>query len=130
MIPALVIAAAAVAALVYVTLPLRRERPATAPEEAPEAAEAAARKNTALMALLDLEDERDTGKLAGRDYEVMRARYENEAVSAMREADAVHGPGPGDDELEAEIDRIKQALRCPSCGAPRRPGEPCTRCGA
>ena len=130
MIESVIVAVAAVGALAWVTLPMRIGGPRIAEEESPEAADASARKNTALVALLELEEERDSGKLSTDDYKDLRGQYEREAINALNDADAVSVSESEDDVVEAEIRRIKASLTCPSCGSPRTPGEPCNRCGA
>ena len=130
MIESVIVAVAAVGALAWVTLPVRIGGPRIAEEESPEAADASARKNTALVALLELEEERDSGKLSTDDYKDLRGQYEREAINALNDADAVSVSESEDDVVEAEIRRIKASLTCPSCGSPRTPGERCNRCGA
>lgn len=130
MISALVVAALASLALVYVSLPLRhgaRREPAHVSSPADEAA---ARKRAALVGIIDLENERDVGKLSSEDFDKLRAEYEAEAVTALRELDALTDSTWDDDELELEIAKIREQLKCPTCGAPRTPGGACATCGA
>ncbi len=127
MIPALVIAFAACAALVYVVAPLLRPERVTVLEPVPH--ELLARKRTALTALIELEEERDAGKLGSEDFELLRRQYEAEAVVALRELDLVTLPRPVDQALEEEIAAARALLRCPACGE-RRSGEGrCPQCG-
>lgn len=130
MIPALVVVALASVALVYVALPLLRGARREAIDAPGPAEEAEARKRAALVAILDLESERAMGKLSGEDFEKLRAGYESEAVAALRELDALADSTRDDDELELEIAKIREQLKCPSCGAPRTPGGACATCGA
>lgn len=129
MIYAFVIAALAVAALAFVAAPIRRKDEATAADPALELEE---QKVVALTAILDLESERDVGKLSEEDFVELRAVYEAQALDALHRLDAV--VDEGDDPLESEIARVRARLsasRCPECGAPRRPGtDACPRCGA
>jgi hypothetical protein len=129
-IPALLISLLALAVLAWVTLPLRRGPRVDAPQPAPALEEARARKREALLAIVDLENERATGKLSESDFAGLRLEYEAQAVTALREADALRDSTVDDDELEAEIAALKERLRCPNCGAARRPGGPCEQCGA
>ena len=46
------------------------------------------RRGTALLALKEIEFDRETGKLSDRDYEMLKARYSAEALSAIAEEDA------------------------------------------
>ncbi|HEY7876332.1 MAG TPA: 50S ribosomal protein L32, partial [Actinomycetota bacterium] len=100
------------------------------------------RKRAALTAILDMEDERDAGKLSDVDFAALRHEYEAEAAAALVELDALRGSGGTIDEsLEAEIAAIRARLQddspraaasleeCPTCGTPRVPGRTCERCG-
>ena len=128
MIAALVVAVLACAAVVYVALPLRGG-PRTETEEIPSPIQEAAEKKTAALAgIVDLEHEHAAGKLSSEDLEQLRAGYESEVLQALEELDAA-GPGSPEEELEREIAAARQQLACPSCGAPRVAGKPCTRCG-
>ena len=130
MIPVLVVAACAAFALLYVTMPLRRgTRPVTESENTA-AVEAEARKRVALLGIIDLEEERDAGKLTGSDYESLRSEYETRAVIALRQADQARSPVPADDDLETEIAALREEMRCSGCGTIRAPGSACERCGA
>jgi hypothetical protein len=125
-IEALVIAALAAAALVYVARPLLRGGDAAASEEPVLIDEAAQRKQAALRAIVDVEEEHEIGKLSREEYESLRSAYEAEAAVAMTELDALSGPE--DDALEAEIAEMRERMTCPRCGALRSPGEACPSC--
>lgn len=125
MIGAAIVALLALAALVYVARPLTSRRPALAPA----ADEAAADRRAALEAILDLEDERDAGKLSSDDFESLRGDYERRAVAAMRAA-RLSDSATADDATEAEIAALREEMRCPRCNALRMPGVACSRCGA
>jgi len=43
------------------------------------------RRGTALLALKEIEFDRETGKLSDRDYDMLKARYSAEALSAIAE---------------------------------------------
>lgn len=129
MIEELAVAIAALLAIAYVAGPLRRGR-ALIEERSDAISEADAEKRIKLSALLELEEERFTGKLSEPDFDLLRRQYENEAVEALKKLDALQKAPDDDDELESEIARVKSQLRCPSCGAARRSGTPCPRCGA
>lgn len=147
MIPVLLVAAVALAVLAWATLPLRKgsrdrlggtaeQHRLDAPEPSHELEEAVADKRAALVAIVDLENERAVGKMSEEDFDALKAEYEAQALSALRAADALrdtagrsaHGQG-WDDDLELEIAAIRERLRCPSCGAARTPGEACEQCG-
>jgi hypothetical protein len=126
-IEVLVIAALAAGALVYVSRPLLGGGDDGPSEEPLLMDEANQRKQAALGAIVDVEEEREIGKLSHEEYESLRSAYEAEAVSAMTELDALRGV-PEDDALEAEIAEMRERMTCPRCGALRSPGEECPRC--
>ncbi|MGH2694569.1 MAG: hypothetical protein ACRDJJ_07090 [Actinomycetota bacterium] len=126
MVAAVIVALLAIVALAYVGAPLRRSRRSVG--ESSGITEAEARKRAALVALMDLEEERAVGKLSEKDFLALRAEYEAEAITALKQLD-IAGFAP-DDPFEAEIAAYRLRLQCPACGAPR-PGEgTCPRCGA
>lgn len=139
MIATLVVAVLACGALAYVAAPIRsRLDPSLDPSF--ELDELQGKKRAALTAIIDIESERDVGKLSGEDFAILRSEYEAEAMDALVRLDALRAPGGEEDaDLEAEIAAIRrrlaesgrpESLACPSCGAARAPGGPCERCGA
>jgi hypothetical protein len=118
----------ALAALAYVAAPMRRGPRRAFPHAPGEVARIDERKTAALTAIIDLEEERDVGKLSERDFEVLRDQYEREALEALRELDALQTSELGDEELEAEIAAARALMVCPSCGRPNPTGELCARC--
>jgi cytochrome c-type biogenesis protein CcmH/NrfF len=129
-IPVLAIAALALVVLAWVALPLRRGPQIDDPLPSLQLEEAHAKKRAALVAILDLENEQATGKLSPGDFAVLRSEYETQALAALREADALRDSTFDDDALEKEIAALRERLRCPNCGAARRPGEQCEQCGS
>lgn len=129
MIATVIIAVLALAALVYVLGPLLRAPRRETRDESSLRAEAQARKDAALTAILDVELEQEVGKLSPVDAATLRAQYEAEALAALKELDALHEDTRGSEHLEDEIATVRERLRCPSCGAPRMPGDRCPRCG-
>jgi hypothetical protein len=129
-IPVLLIALLGLAVLAWVALPLRHGPQVDEQLPSLQLEEANAKKRAALVAILDLETEQATGKLSSGDFSVLRSEYETKALLALREADALRDSTFDDDELEKEIAAVRERLRCPNCGAARRPGEPCKRCGS
>ncbi len=119
-------------ALAYVLTPLRRGggEPDDPDPRGQAEADAEDKKNSALGALVDIEDEREVGKLSTADFEMLRREYEAEALAALHELDDIHFTYRTDEALEAEIAAVRAGLECPSCGGARPPGEPCPRCGA
>ena len=145
MISALIVAGLAVLAIAYVTAPLR-DADVSPDDPSAQADELMGRKRAALTAILDMEEERDAGKLSPADFELLRGEYEAEAAAVLVELDALRSAGDSEDAaLEDEIAAIRARLRhsgddpssemgrvepCPSCGTPRAPGRACERCGA
>lgn len=130
MIGPLIVGLLAVAALAFVAAPLRRR---DTPEPFDPTSELEDKKLVALTAILDLESERDVGKLSDEDFRELRTVYEAQALDALRELDTMSHV-EGTDPLEKEIARVRariSARRCPNCGAERKPGAaPCPACGA
>ena len=86
------------------------------PEETP--------KGVALLALKEIEFDREMGKLSDADYGYLKAKYTAEALAALRTEE---GAGATDD-VEALIAHRVRALR--SAAAPPPPGTPaCPSCG-
>ena len=128
MIGAAVIGLLAVAALALVMQPLRTGPRKDEGDDSALIEEATARKRSALVAIVDMENEHEAGKLTDHDLAVLRSQYEGEALEALRELDALE-TGSGDDELEAEIAEMRTRLTCPNCGELRTPGNRCPACG-
>jgi hypothetical protein len=129
-IPGLIVALLAIAALVYVSGPIRHPRPAL--DDDLQTSDAEDRKVAALTAILDLETERDVGKLSETDFAELRTDYERDALAALAELDAADEVSDTD-PLEREIAALRRSLsaeRCSNCGAVRPGGTTCSRCGA
>jgi hypothetical protein len=124
-----IVALLALAALAYVAAPLRRGPRRAFPHRSGEVARIGERKAAALTAILDLEEERDVGKLSEQDFRLLRDQYEKEALAALRELDALQSSELGDEALEAEIAAARARMVCPSCGRPNPSGGRCPRCG-
>jgi hypothetical protein len=81
-------------------------------------------KGVALLALKEIEFDRETGKLSDADYQYLKDKYTAEALEALRTEDSVGVPG----DVEALIAHRVQALRFAAATAP--PGAPaCVACG-
>jgi hypothetical protein len=111
----------------------------TIPE--PEAAEET-RRGTALIALKEIEFDRETGKLSDQDYEILKERYSAEALSALAaEDDAPPSAGAtGDPEelIAVQLRKLRAAdpsgppapVSCPGCGPrPESNALFCSSCG-
>lgn len=91
-------------------------------------------KVKALLALREIEFDRATGKLAEEDYVRLKARYESDAIAAIRaeEQSAREEARPASDRAEEAIRRARQGSRrtCPACGPrPESNAVYCSQCG-
>jgi rRNA maturation endonuclease Nob1 len=100
------------------------------------------RRGIALLALKEIEFDRETGKLSDPDYELLKSRYGAEALAALA---AEAGPAAGgtvtsDPEalIAAQLQSLRSArssgrpvsLACRNCGPRPEPGAQfCSRCG-
>lgn len=100
--------------------------------------EGAARRRVALTALRDLEYDRMTGKLDGKDYELLKGELSRDALRQLDPGPEGGGSDPGVDrasrELEEEIAQLRDALReglqCAGCEHVNRRGARfCGHCG-
>lgn len=130
----------ALAALALVLEPLALARPGE-PDAAgsddvdlEDPTESDAPKVRALLALREIEFDRATGKLAEEDYLRLKAKYESDAIAAIRaeEQAAQDDARPAGDRAEEVIRRAKQQVRraCPTCGPRPEPNAVyCSSCG-
>lgn len=133
----------ALAALALVFEPLATARPAavpgsrTADEELDFAdpTESDTPKVRALLALREVEFDRATGKLAEEDYVRLKAKYESDAIAAIRaeEQATAQEARPVADRAEEVIRRARQQQgrrSCPTCGPRPEPNAVyCSTCG-
>jgi hypothetical protein len=124
----LVVTLSACIAALYVVIPLLRDDRARFDGWGP-ALEHEARKNAVLLAILDLEAEREANRLSAEEFEALQREYERVALAAIKELDVLREARSGDDPLEAEIASLRTKLSCPICGGVREPGGACTTCG-
>jgi len=84
-------------------------------------------ENLPIIALREIEFDRATGKLSDADYTVLRERYANEALAAMRRA----GPATADDPVEAAVRAyVATHPTCGRCGVRPEPDAIyCSNCG-
>ncbi|MGH7579827.1 MAG: zinc ribbon domain-containing protein [Gemmatimonadales bacterium] len=81
-------------------------------------------KGVALLALKEIEFDRETGKLSDADYGYLKEKYTAEALDALRAEEGARAP----DDVEARIAHRVRVLR--SAAAPAPPGAPaCPSCG-
>jgi hypothetical protein len=135
-IPAVIVAVLALLVLAWVLGPIRRGVRRDTDVASQHVEEAVAQKDAALDAMVDIENERELGKLSDADFKALRAEYERDALSALRALETAESDDV-DDQLEAEIAAMKaqlgggsSATTCPDCGTERTPGRPCASCGS
>jgi cytochrome c-type biogenesis protein CcmI len=143
LIPAIVLA---VAAVFFVLYPVLSGREAPMEREESELTEAQHRKNVALLALRDIEYDYHAGKLDDADYRTLRQQISAEALEALDAEEAERlgrnrasaGAGASAVEragIEAEIAALRASIRegtvCTHCGHPNPRGSRyCGDCGA
>lgn len=91
-------------------------------------------KVRALLALREIEFDRATGKLAEEDYIRLKARFESQAIEAIRgeEQREREETRPASDRAEDAIRRARQGgpRTCPTCGPrPESNAVYCSQCG-
>ena len=129
MTAAIVIGMLALAALFYIAAPIGRLDKKLG-DAIPES-DAEEKKRVALGGILDLEEERDAGKLSDSEFGQLRSRYEREAVLALKELDGESQTTDLEARLEQEIAGAREKLRCRTCGAPKGEGVArCPSCGS
>lgn len=97
------------------------------------------RRGVALLALKEIEFDRETGKLSQRDYELLKSRYASEALAALRaEAPAATETGGPEELIAARLQSLRSArssdqpapASCRTCGPrPEAGARFCSRCG-
>ena len=137
------VALVAAAVVLFILQPVVKGIHASLEREDDELTETEARKRVALLALRDVEYDFLSGKLDEEDYRSLKAELTAEALAAL-EADeqakkgtvaGANGSGASaGDELEAEIERMRESLRtatpCPSCDYANDEGSRfCSACG-
>ena len=96
-------------------------------------------RGVALLALKEIEFDRETGKLSDEDYRFLKEKYTAQAIEALRAEEAVKAP----DDVEALVAHRVRALRsaaasappdargCPTCGPRPEPDAAfCSTCGS
>ena len=127
----------ALAALVLVLKPLFSRRAGRAVEssaryvEVVEIEESESPKVQALLALREVEFDRETGKLSEEDYLQLKAKYSALALAAMEEEEG-EAATSWEDAAEAAISsaRERSIAECPTCGPrPESDAVFCSSCG-
>jgi len=89
------------------------------------------RRGIALLALKEIEFDRETGKLSDQDYEMLKERYSAEALRALAAEDQPPAPPVAAGSCPKCGPRPESdALFCSSCGRPLGAASFCTGCGA
>ena len=92
----------------------------------PDAAEET-RRGIALIALKEIEFDRETGKLSPADYEMLKARYSEEALAALAAEPEPAGQAATGDPEELIAARLQSLRSARSSGGPAPSA--CLRCG-
>ena len=116
-VPIILIALLTVGAFAFVFSPLFQERgtrwpPSFGGQTALTVDELIARRDAIYAALKDAEFDREAGKLADEDYQVVRARYMAEAAQILRRLDQLSPEAEA--ALDAEIENAVAQLRSDS----------------
>jgi len=125
----------AVGALAFVLYPVFFGVSRAAPRRRPAAKQSD--RDAAVIALREIEFDRETGKLSDADYAELKARYTKEAIAAMRREGAPERAEPAavsagtDDEIEVAVRAYRAAqVRCETCGPRPEPDAVyCSTCG-
>jgi hypothetical protein len=125
-------------ALFFVLRPLIWPTPSAEPVFEPVEQEETPR-GVALLALKEIEFDRETGKLSDEDYRFLKEKYTAQAIEALRAEEETKAP----DDVEALIAHRVRALRsaaasappgaglCPTCGPRPEPDAAfCSTCGS
>jgi hypothetical protein len=124
------------AVLLFILQPVVKGLHASLEREDDELTETEARKRVALLALRDVEYDFLAGKLDEEDYRSLKSELTAEALAALEadEAAKADGAGATEEDIEAEIARVRAGLRsgvvCSACGFMNEPGSRfCSSCG-
>ena len=124
----------AAAVLLFILQPVVKGLHASLDRDEDELTDTEARKRVALLALRDVEYDFLAGKLDEADYRSLKGELTAEALAALEADEAARGSDAGDDDLEAEIAKIREGLRaglvCGACGFDNDEGSRfCSSCG-
>lgn len=124
------------AVLMFILQPVVKGLHASLERDDDELTDTEARKRVALLALRDVEYDFLAGKLDEDDYRSLKAELTAEALAALEADEAFRSEDgrPADDDIEAEIARIRAGLQsgvvCGDCGFSNDEGSRfCSSCG-
>ena len=124
------------AVLMFILQPVVKGLHASLERDDDELTDTEARKRVALLALRDVEYDFLAGKLDEDDYRSLKAELTAEAMAALEADETARGAGAstGDQDIEAEIARLRAGLRsgvlCGDCGFSNEEGSRfCSSCG-
>ncbi|HTL05753.1 MAG TPA: zinc ribbon domain-containing protein [Gemmatimonadales bacterium] len=85
------------------------------------------RRGIALLALKEIEFDKETGKLSERDYQLLKGRYGAEALAALGDDEPPAGAAVTGEPEELIAARLQSLRSARSAGQPAAP--PCRACG-
>ena len=137
MIPLLIGTLLALGAMAFVLAPLFQGEQAAMPVRSASSTRAqdeSERGERAIDALREIEFDRATGKLSDADYDTLKTRYTEQALTAMRSSSAGQTPAPTDADVEALIRQQREtqlvAVSCSTHGPRPEPDAVyCSDCG-
>lgn len=117
----------AIGVVIFIGYPLMEGRRRTAGRGNHRAGELEARKEAIYAQIKDIDFDYATGKLSDEDYQELRTRYKQDAVSILKEIDRVQHRSAG--KRRKKKPAGKQRF-CSTCGHPATVDEKfCTNCG-
>ncbi|MFQ5639381.1 MAG: hypothetical protein ACE5IR_15460 [bacterium] len=94
------------------------------------------RRDNLLSAIKEIEFDCQTGKISEEDFAEMNAKYRTEAVTVLKQIDALGGNNHASGKLEAELQRLRSQRKvkgvkfCSECGKSISAGDCfCSACG-
>jgi predicted nucleic acid-binding Zn ribbon protein len=137
----------ALATAFYIAYPLLAGTTRWVPRTTPKARrleELFSQRESTYAAIKELDFEYQIGNLTDQDYRELRERYEQKAISLLRNIDEAQQKDDLDERIERQVQALrkhrlrepapekgKAAASCPQCGSPLKQGAKfCSECGA